>query len=118
MTKINFDISVRLLKNNEIELIFCDITLKNEIHIWKSELKKKTLFLSKSAHELKNPVLCVQELVEQLYDIYIRRNSNKAKSDLEQLSQIFSLIPQIKSFSNYILVLVKDLDYFSQKQLG
>jgi signal transduction histidine kinase len=115
-TIINFDIFVRIHTENELELIFKDITLKKQIDVSKYEIKQKTLYLAKSAHELKNPVLCVQELVEQLYEIYLKRG--KKINDLDLLSQIFSLIPQIKSLSNYILILVKDLDYFSQKQLG
>jgi nitrogen-specific signal transduction histidine kinase len=100
-----------------MDLIFKDITMAKGLKSSNSDLSQKTLFLSKSAHELKNPVLCIQELIEQLYDTYLKRNAN-AKNELEQMASIFNLIPQIKSLSNYILVLVKDLDYFSQKQLG
>ena len=53
------------------------------------------------AHEFKNPLVCLSELITQIKEVY---NSDKAiiqKCDLG------------KSLCEYLLILIKDLDYFS-----
>jgi signal transduction histidine kinase len=91
------------------EFIFNDITrvkLKVQKH---AELKYKTLFLSKIAHEFKNPLLCICELVDQLYE-------NMEITTLKIDNFIPDLLKQIKSLSSYLIILVKDMDFFAQKK--
>ncbi len=71
-----------------------------------AEFKYKTLFLSKVAHEFKNPLICITELIHQLSENLILNN------------EAIKTISQIKSMSNFLLVLVKDLNYFSETQIG
>jgi anti-sigma regulatory factor (Ser/Thr protein kinase)/CheY-like chemotaxis protein len=74
--------------------------------------KYKTLFLSKIAHEFKNPLLCISELVEQVHDNLM---TNKQIIIQNNNSEI---LKQIKALSNYLIILVKDMDFFSQKNSG
>jgi nitrogen-specific signal transduction histidine kinase len=93
----------------EYDFIFNDITRSKQIEQKNAEFKYKTLFLSKVAHEFKNPLLCISELVDQVGD-----NLKAIKvSNIE--NSILDILKQIKSMSNYLIILVKDMDYFSQK---
>jgi signal transduction histidine kinase len=85
------------------EFIFNDATLIKDIERRKTELKFKNIFLSKIAHEFKNPLICINELVEQECD--------KPRLNDDELSNL-SLI---KSLSQYLLILIKDLDFFSSR---
>jgi signal transduction histidine kinase len=91
---------------DELDFLLNDVTRTklNEKH--NAEFKYKTLFLSKVAHEFKNPLICITELIHQLSE-NLRLNNEAIKT-----------ISQIKSMSNFLLVLVKDLNYFSETQIG
>jgi signal transduction histidine kinase/CheY-like chemotaxis protein len=91
------------------EFILNDITRSKQIEQNNAEIKYKTLFLSKIAHEFKNPLLCISELVDQVNDNLLTNKHNKAESNNSDI------LKQIKSLSNYLIILVKDMDYFSQK---
>jgi nitrogen-specific signal transduction histidine kinase len=92
------------------DFIFNDITRSKLIEQKNAEFKYKTLFLSKVAHEFKNPLLCISELVDQVNDTV---GSNKTiNNDGETISTI---LKQIKAISSYLIILVKDMDFFSQK---
>jgi signal transduction histidine kinase/CheY-like chemotaxis protein len=91
------------------EFIFNDISRSKQIEQKNAEFKYKTLFLSKVAHEFKNPLLCISELVDQVND---NLSTNKPIKPETNTSDI---LKQIKSMSNYLIILVKDMDYFSQK---
>jgi signal transduction histidine kinase/CheY-like chemotaxis protein len=91
------------------EFIFNDITRSKQIEQNNAEIKYKTLFLSKIAHEFKNPLLCISELVDQVNDnLLINKHSNAESNNSD-------ILKQIKSLSNYLIILVKDMDYFSQR---
>jgi signal transduction histidine kinase len=92
---------------DKYEFIFNDITRSKLIEEKNAEFKYKNLFLSKVAHEFKNPLLCICELVDQIIE---ETNTTDLK--------ITDILKQIKSMSNYLIILVKDLDFFSQKNTG
>ena len=46
-------------QKDEFEIIFNDITKTRQIEEKKSEIKYKSVFLSKVAHEFKNPLICI-----------------------------------------------------------
>jgi signal transduction histidine kinase len=58
------------------------------------------------AHEFKNPLICITELIHQLSE------------NLKLNNEAIKTISQIKSMSNFLIVLVKDLNYFSESQIG
>jgi signal transduction histidine kinase/CheY-like chemotaxis protein len=89
------------------EFIFNDVTRPKLIEQNTAEFKYKTLFLSKVAHEFKNPLLCICELVDQVNENILTNMRSK-----DGISDIFK---QIKSMSNYLIILVKDMDYFSER---
>jgi signal transduction histidine kinase len=98
-------------KIDKYEFIFNDITRSKQIEQKNAEFKYKTLFLSKIAHEFKNPLLCISELVEQVHD--------KLAVDKETKENTISeILKQIKALSGYLIILVKDMDFFSQKNSG
>ena len=108
---------MRIRKNNEslelteIDFLFNDVTRTKIIETNNAEFKYKTIFLSKVAHEFKNPLICITELIDQIYDKF---NNNTIEEDVDFKKNL----TQIKAFSNYLLILVKDLDFFSQTQVG
>jgi signal transduction histidine kinase len=92
-----------LIDNEEVyEFMFKDISISK----MNAELKYKTLFLSKIAHEFKNPLLSIHEFVNQIRDIILQIFCyNKLK--------IEELLQGIESISDYLIILVKDMDFFS-----
>jgi signal transduction histidine kinase/CheY-like chemotaxis protein len=94
------------------EFIFNDITRSKQIEQYNAEIKYKTLFLSKIAHEFKNPLICISELVEQVHDNMVANKFIKLDNNN------VDILKQIKSLSSYLIILVKDMDYFSQKSTG
>jgi len=96
---------------DEFEIIFNDITKARQIEKKKSELKYKSIFLSKVAHEFKNPLICINELAQQLNEGFKSLNNYGVNQQIqENLNQIFS-------FSNYLMILIRDFDYFSQSNV-
>jgi signal transduction histidine kinase len=93
--------------SNQFTFILCDITRTRIREKNKAELKYKSVFFSKVAHEFKNPLICITELVNRLGEKETFA-SNKDKK----------IMNQIKSMSNFMLVLIKDLNYFSESQVG
>ncbi len=59
------------------------------------------MFLSKVAHEFKNPLICISELINEIQE----NNSNNFENSKN--------LKQIKSMSEFLLLLIKDLDYFA-----
>jgi signal transduction histidine kinase/CheY-like chemotaxis protein len=93
------------------EIIFNDVTKIKKNEHRTAELKYKTQFLSKIAHEFKNPLICISELVEM-----IRQEKTFLELSIKEINS--SYLKQIKSFSDYLLILIKDLNYFSFNNLG
>jgi signal transduction histidine kinase/CheY-like chemotaxis protein len=112
-----YEISARYYitpSNNEenIEFIFNDVTnikIKEESN---NEFQYKTMFLSKVAHEFKNPILSITELVEELRE---QINTNEEFVINRNISRINDTLTSIKSMSNYTIILIKDMDFFSRK---
>lgn len=95
----------------EVEIIFNDITRSKTYEEQKLEIKYKTVFLSKVAHEFKNPLISIVELINQI-------ESELVNESLIGLNKIHKRFKKIKSMSNFLLILVKDLDFFSQVQIN
>jgi signal transduction histidine kinase/CheY-like chemotaxis protein len=83
------------------ELVFNNVTNVKATESANTELKFKSIFLSKIAHEFKNPLLCIKELINQLID----------KFDGQIVPQ--DILDNIKSMSDYLIILIKDMDFFS-----
>jgi hypothetical protein len=62
------------------------------------------------AHEFKNPLICITELINQSCEILPRKAKRNEK--------IMSNLQQTKSLSYYMQILIKDLNYFSESQIG
>jgi signal transduction histidine kinase len=107
---LNFEVFGRMVTDhpNTFELLFNDVTRVKFQEEENADFKYKTLFLSKVAHEFKNPLLCITELVEQIKEEVKVIEGN-------QQGKIFDILKQINSVSDYLFILIKDLDYFSQK---
>jgi signal transduction histidine kinase/CheY-like chemotaxis protein len=94
---------------NRYEFIFNDITRSKQLEQKNAEFKYKTLFLSKVAHEFKNPLLCISELVEQIYEGVVGKKAN---------SEVLDIMKQAQAMCSYLIILIKDLDFFSQSSSG
>lgn len=123
------------LVNDHFEFIFNDVTKTEIVMEKKADTKYRALFLSKIAHEFKNPLICIAELAEQVSEITrkipsyqsfakdVPASSIKMKKSNEKIistqsqfgNEATKKLPIIKALSNYLLMLVKDLDYFSNK---
>jgi signal transduction histidine kinase len=79
-----------------------------------AESKYKSMFLQKIAHEFKNPILSITELTEQIKE-NLESLIDKNDDTTEVLNKVNEIITSIKSMSDFLLILVKDLDYFSTK---
>ena len=100
-------------KFDEFDIIFNDVTKAKQIEERKSEMKYKSIFLSKVAHEFKNPLISIKELVDQLIENF----RHLKERDKEIIMKCQDNLNQIQSFSNFLMILIKDFDYFSQKEI-
>jgi len=100
-------------EEDNFEFLFNDVSktkIKEEIN---AEMKYKTIFLSKVAHEFKNPLICMSELIDQVSEKLNHVTNNSVTREF--INQCFT---QLKSISEYLLILVKDLDFFSLSYSG
>jgi signal transduction histidine kinase len=95
-----------MTNGNQFTFLFNDVTRTKLKEKQTAEHKYKTLFLSKVAHEFKNPIICITELCKQM--------SDNSVSEIEKRL----ILKQVQSMSNYLLILVKDLNIFSESQVG
>jgi signal transduction histidine kinase len=93
-----------------MEFLFNDVGRTKLREMQLAEFKYKSLFLSKVAHEFKNPLICITELLNRSFDML--PNNVKKNNDL------MLNLEQIKSLSNFLQILIKDLNYFSESQFG
>jgi signal transduction histidine kinase len=108
-----FEVHCRINKSdleNEFEFLLIDITRIKVIEKTNTDYKYKSLFFSKVAHEFKNPLICVCELINQTYEIL-------PEIVLEN-NEIISNLDQIRSLSNFLQILIKDFTHFSENQFG
>ena len=88
---------------DNVEMIFNDVTRTKIEQEKNAEIRYKTTLLSKIAHEFKNPLICLTEIIEE------------AKDKLSSNEKNFKMITAI---TNYLLILIKDIDTFSEIQFG
>jgi two-component system sensor histidine kinase BarA len=96
---------------DELEILLNDIS-KLKLH--EMQIKLKSTFLSKIAHEFKNPLVSLTELVNQSKEDlnkYVLPESIMKKS-------IFTCFNNMKALSDYLLILISDLNHFSESQMG
>jgi signal transduction histidine kinase/CheY-like chemotaxis protein len=108
---LRFEIYLKKINENELEILFNDVSRSRLIEQRSAEIKYRTLFLSKVVHEFKNPLLCINELIDQSLE-YLSQITCPGE---KHINEIFT---QLKALSNYLLILVKDLDFFSQTQMN
>lgn len=106
----NFEVHYRIINESEMDFLFNEVSRTKMKENQQAELKYKSLFLSKIAHEFKNPLICINEIINQSFEELpknVKKNQNLVKN-----------LNQIKSLSNFLQILIKDLNYFSESQLG
>jgi len=87
------------------EFMINDVTKTKQLeeHI----IKEKTLLLGKISHEFKNPLIVVDEVVEELIE-----NKNSYSMNQNELKRIRF----IKNLSNYMIILVKDFEVIANAE--
>jgi len=108
-----FEVHCRINKfnmENEIEFLFNDVTRTKIIEKTNAENKYRSLFFSKVAHEFKNPLICVCELINQTHEIL--------PTKILENREIISNLDQIKSLASFLQILIKDFTHFSENQFG
>jgi signal transduction histidine kinase len=119
MTKTYFEVFGRMINEgseDRFEFLFNDVTRVKQQEEANADFRYKTLFLAKVAHEFKNPILCITELVEEITE-KVESNNKIYNSPCTNDNSFTDILKQIKSISDYLLILIKDLDYFSQKSV-
>ena len=81
------------------EFMINDVTKTKQLE--EATIKEKTLLLGKISHEFKNPLIVVDEVVEELIENQNFRSNNQA-----ELNKILF----IKNLCNYMIILVKDFE--------
>jgi signal transduction histidine kinase len=110
---MSFEIHCRYISSNqegEINILLNDVSRIKLKEKQNAEFKYKTLFLSKVAHEFKNPLICISELINQSYESLPKKMSEEI--------DISKNLKQVKNLSNFLLILIKDLNYFSESLTG
>lgn len=102
-----YEVHARYEQEENYQIIFDDITRTKSYEEKSAEFKFKNLLLAKIAHEFKNPLICIMELILQLSELKLQRNANTSLIDKTKM---------IKAFGDYLLILIKDLDYFSTSE--
>ena len=79
-----------LMKNDidDIEFILNDITRIKEYEKKEYNVKMQNIFLTKIAHEFKNPLICIQELIDQIVENIDKLFKNKNEINDANSSQI------------------------------
>jgi len=99
------EISFRFNKEfNYIEFNVKDISLITKIQEYQAKIKYRTLFLSKVAHEFKNPLFSIAELINQLSENMRKYGDN---------CLIQKNLLDIRNISNYMFLLIRDFNYLS-----
>ena len=106
-TDITYEISCRV-NNEEYEFILNDITTIKKFEQKQYETKMKDVFLTKIFHEFKNPLVCVNEVIDQMNE-----DITKAISLDAIKKNIIDKCSMIKSFIDYCFILIYDLNYFT-----
>jgi signal transduction histidine kinase len=106
----NFEVHCRINADKEIEFLFNDVGRTKLREMQLAEFKYKSLFLSKVAHEFKNPLICITELLNRSFEML--------PSNVKKNNDLMLNLEQIKSVSNFLQILIKDLNYFSESQFG
>ncbi len=101
-------------EEKELDLMLKDVSRTKWNEQKSAEFKYKTVFLSKIAHEFKNPIVSMCELVNQSQDNLDELNERSMMNVKNSLQKNFD---QIKSLSDFLIILVKDLNYFSELNL-
>ena len=106
------------MKNDidDIEFILNDITRIKEYEKKEYNVKMQNIFLTKIAHEFKNPLICIQELIDQIVENIDKLFKNKNEINDANSSQITNNCHLTKSISEYLLLLIKDADYFTNNE--
>lgn len=95
-------------KSEEFKIIFNDVTRTKRFEKKEYDSKIQNVFLTKVAHEFKNPLVCIDEILSQITEIALLSNIPDNSS-----TQIITKCSVIKSFNEYLLMLINDLDYFT-----
>jgi signal transduction histidine kinase len=103
-------------KEDNFDFMLNDVSNVKANEEMNAEFNYKSMFLPKIAHEFKNPILSITELTEQIKESLESLIDNNDDITTEILKKINEILTSIKSMSDFLLILVKDLDYFSVGQ--
>ncbi len=108
-----YEIQFRFVENtNELNFVFNDVSRTAIFEKQKSqlELKYKNMFLSKIAHEFKNPLISISEKLNTAKDLIKKLSPNEK----HKILKIFTFINYIGIF---LISIVKDMDIISQSHI-
>jgi len=97
-----FEVSMHIFHSHlgyYYELMINDVSKTKQLE--EERIKDKTLILGKISHEFKNPLIVIDEVIEQLIE---------QEEDIGLKSQCQNKMFFIKNLCNYMLILVKDFE--------
>ena len=127
-------------RNSFFEYIIKDVSKEKETESLKNEIRCKSLFLAKIAHEFKNPIITINSVCQTLNSrISHRMNMNNSYQssdyDSEEEAKLSNLLTKrknsivshntlqenisfIMTTGNYLMSLIYDLNYFTRVELN
>jgi len=102
-----FEVSMHAFHGNQgyyYELMINDVSKTKKLE--EERIKDKTLILGKISHEFKNPLIVVDEVIQQLIENEEEEDGLRTQNKKELINKLFF----VKNLCNYMLILVKDFE--------
>jgi signal transduction histidine kinase len=90
-----------------VEFIFNNVSHISKIEEYQAKIKYRTIFLSKIAHEFKNPLISISELINQISSLLCKSSQGL------NIVKLQNKINHIKYLYDYMMVMIKDFDVLS-----
>ena len=107
--------SLRSTNGIYVEFKINDVTITKKLE--ENRLKEKTLILGKISHEFKNPIIVMEEVVDQIIefnDINCNQSVMKGSSiDADEELSNMRKLNFVKNLCRYMIILVKDFEVVS-----
>jgi CheY-like chemotaxis protein len=119
----DYEVWFKCLKSDKFIFLLKDCSSVHLLNELKMERKFKSSIISKVAHEFKNPLISINELVDQLSQRPTKfSSSNSILSTFNDNSKAARktkfIIDDIKAYLTYLMLLIKDINFSANKELS
>jgi signal transduction histidine kinase len=122
-SELVFEIWYRFVKKDKFIFLLKDTSDENIFTLLQNERNNKSAILSKVAHEFKNPLISIGELVDQLANRPTKYSSSNSvvssfNEGLKNAKKTKFIIEDIKAYLKYLMLMIKDLNFSTKKELS